>query len=296
MISLSRLLALADENRDALDHPVAPIRLGVRTVDSDLSPVVMGAINLSRDSTYRDSVATSAESALRRGRILAAQGADLVDIGAESTNGPAARVDRRRQAGLMLPVVAGLAADGIAVSAECYDPELARACLEAGAQVLNYTGRAHDDEIFALAAAYDVTLVLCSVQGSDARDVSDVEAEGDPMPGYLTHFRERVAAARAQGADRIVIDPGLGLYYGNLTDPQTRIDFQTRVLLRTYELRVLGLPVCHALPHAFDLFEEEFRSAEPFFAVLAKLAGTGMFRTHEVPTVRAALTAMQRLG
>ncbi len=296
MISLSRLLALADEHRDALDHPVAPIRLGQRTVDSDLSPVVMGTINLSRDSTYRDSVATSTESALRRGRILAAQGADLVDIGAESTNGPAARVDPQRQAGLMVPVVAGLAADGITVSAECYDPELARACLEAGAQMLNYLGRAHDDEIFALAAAYDVTLVLCSIQGSDARDVSDVEAEGDPMPGYLAHFRERVAAARAQGAERIVIDPGLGLYYGNLTDPQTRIDFQTRVLLRTYELRVLELPVCHALPHAFDLFQEEFRSAEPFFAVLAKLAGTGMFRTHEVPTVRAALTAMQRLG
>ena len=295
MITLSRLLALAEDHRDALDRPVAPIRLGDRVVDSDAAPVVMGTINLSRDSTYRDSVATSTESAVRRGRLLVAQGADLVDLGAESTNGPSARVGVEEQAAGMVPVIRTLAAEGIVVSAETYDPRLARACLDAGARVLNYTGRAHDAEIFAGAAEYDATLVLCWIAGDDARDVQDVPREADPLPGYLAHFSERVAHARAAGVEQIVIDPGLGLYYGNLTDPQTRIDFQTRVLLRTFELRALGLPVCHALPHAFDLFQEEFRSAEPFFAVIARLAGTGMFRTHEVPTVRAALEAMQRL-
>lgn len=296
MITLAGLLALAEGHRESLDDPVAPIRLGDRVVDSDVEPVVMGTLNLSRDSTYRDSVATSTESALRRGRLLAAQGADLVDLGAESTNGPAARVDAARQADLLVPVVEGLTRDGIVVSAETYDPTVAKACLEAGAGVLNYTGHAADDEIFGVAADHGATLVLCWIAGDDARDVGDVPRDDDPLPAYLAHFSRRVAAARAAGVRSIVIDPGLGLYYANLTDPRTRIDYQTRVLLRTFELRVLGLPVCHALPHAFDLFQEEFRSAEPFFAVLARLAGTGMFRTHEVPTVRAALTAMQRLG
>jgi dihydropteroate synthase len=295
MISLPRLLTLAEDHRDALDIPVAPIRLGDVDIDSDAHPVVMGTINLSRDSTYRDSVATSAESAVRRGRLLVAQGADLVDLGAESTNGPAARVDADHQAELMVPVVKQLAADGVVVSAETYDAGLAAACLEAGASVVNYTGRAADADMFACVAEHDATLVLCWIAGDDARDVADVPRADDPMPGYLAHFTERVAAAREAGVRHVVVDPGLGLYYGNLTDPETRIDYQTRVLLRTFELRALGLPVCHALPHAFDLFQEQYRSAEPFFAVLARLAGTGMFRTHEVPTVRAALTAMQRL-
>lgn len=296
MITLSGLLALAEAHREALDHPVAPIRLGDRVVDSDREPVVMGTVNLSRDSTYRDSVATSTDSALRRGRILAAQGADVVDLGAESTNGPAARVDPARQAELMVPVIEGLAGDGVVVSAETYDPTVAKACLVAGARVLNYTGHARDEEIFGLAAEHGATVVLCWVAGDDVCDVRDVPREADPLPAYLRQFRERADAAHEAGVRSVVIDPGLGLYYANLTDPQTRIDYQTRVLLRTFELRVLGLPVCHALPHAFDLFQEEFRSAEPFFATLARLAGTGMFRTHEVPTVRAALTAMQRLG
>ena len=67
---------------------------------------------------------------------------------------------------------------------------------------------------------------------------------------------------------------------------------QTRVLLNSIRLRVLGLPICHALPHAFDLFEDQFRSAEGFFAVLARLGGAGVFRTHEVPAGRAVLDAL----
>lgn len=296
MISLPALAELAASNPEALAHPVAPIRLGQRVVDSDETPLVMGVVNLSRASSYRDSVATSTASAVRRGRLLAAQGADVVDLGAESTTDEAPRVALEQQADLLAPVVTGLADDGVVVSAEAYHPLVAKACLEAGAAVLNYTGHEHDDEVFGLVADHAATLVLCSVHGSDAREVTDVEQEGDPIPGYLAHFEGRVAHARACGVDQIVLDPGLGFYYGNLVDSQARIEYQTRVLMRSFELRALGLPVCHALPHAFHLFEEQFRSAEPFFAVWARLGGAGMVRTHEVASVRVVLDTMQRLS
>jgi hypothetical protein len=58
-------------------------------------------------------------------------------------------------------------------------------------------------------------------------------------------------------------------------------------------LRALGWPVCHALPHAFEHFGEEVRCAEPFFAVLAALGKTDLFRTHEVPRIRAVLETMR---
>ena len=56
--------------------------------------------------------------------------------------------------------------------------------------------------------------------------------------------------------------------------------------------RTLGWPVCHALPHAFEYFGEEVRSAEPFFCMLAALAKTSLFRTHEVPRIKAVLDTM----
>jgi len=295
VISLSNLSALAGAFRDDLDLPVAPLAVGDRTFDVDMQPVIMGCINLSRDSTYRESVATSTASAVRRGRVLAAQGADLVDIGAESSTARAQRVTAQAQIAAMVPVVEQLASDGILVSAETYEPVVARACLEAGAKVLNFTGAEHEDAVFDLAAKYTATVVLCHVRGTDVREITDVQRDGDPVPGLLDHFSARVARARERGVDRIVVDPGMGFFYGNLTDPAARVRHQGRVLLNSFRLRRLGLPVCQALPHAFDLFEDQFRTAEGLFAVLAHLGGTGVFRTHEVPQVRAVLATLYAL-
>jgi len=296
MISLEALAALARDHGDALGLPVAPVVLGGRAIDSDVEPVIMGCLNLSRDSTYRDSIATTAESAVRRGRTMAAQGAHMVDIGAESTNATAGRVGVERQIDLLTPVISGLADAGVVVSAETYDPEIALASLKAGAGVLNFTGAEHEAEIFDLASDFGATVVLCYVRGADVRQITDVETDDrDAAASLLEHFAPRVAAAREAGVENIVVDPGLGFFYGNLTDPKVRVAYQTRVLLQTFRLRELGLPVCHAMPHAFDLFEDQFRSAEPMFAVLARLGGTGVFRTHEVPQVRAVLGAMQAL-
>jgi hypothetical protein len=64
------------------------------------------------------------------------------------------------------------------------------------------------------------------------------------------------------------------------------------VFLNSFRLRTLGYPICHALPHAFEYFGEEVRCAEPFFAVLATLGKTDLFRTHEVPKIRAVLETM----
>ncbi len=295
MLTLSALSALADTYRDDLNTPVAPLLVGDRSWDVDVRPAIMGCVNLSRDSTYRESVAVSTESAIRKARIMAAQGADFVDIGAESSTAKAQRVGADGQIAALVPVIEQLSADGIVVSAETYEPAVVRACLEAGAQILNLTGTAHHQEIYQLASEFNATVVLCYVGGNNVREITDATVGEDPIPGMLEHFTERIAIARAAGVDRIVIDPGMGFYYGNLVDPGVRVRHQTRVLLNTFRLRRLGLPICHAVPHAFDLFEEQFRSAEGFFTVLAQLGGTSVIRTHEVPKVAAVLTAMGSL-
>ena len=137
---------------------------------------------------------------------------------------------------------------------------------------------------------------MCFIPGATARDVGEVTLERDPMPVLLDYFAARLEHARAHGVTEIVIDPGLGFYYGNLTDPMTRARHQGQVLLNSFRLRALGVPICQALPHAFDLFEEEYRTAEGFFAVLASLGRANVLRTHEVARVRATLAAMRALG
>ncbi|NQU37317.1 MAG: dihydropteroate synthase, partial [Actinobacteria bacterium] len=292
MITLAALADLADAYRDDLGVQVEPLKIGDQTFDVNRRPALMGCVNLSRDSTYRESIAVSTESAIRKGRIQSAEGADFIDLGAESTTASAGRVGADEQIAALVPVIEALTNDDILVSAETYEPHVVRACLAAGANVLNLTGTEYHQEIYELAAEFNATVILCYVGGRNVREITDVTVGVDPIPGILDHFGERVELARSHGVTRIAIDPGMGFYYGNLVDPTVRIRHQTRVLLNTFRLRRLGLPVCHAVPHAFTLFEEQFRSAEAFFAVLAQLGGTGIIRTHEVARVAAVVGAM----
>ena len=189
-----------------------------------------------------------------------------------------------------------LAEQGVVVSIETYEPAVARSCLEAGALLLNYSGGlASDGEIFPIVADHQATIILCHIEGENARDVNARGVDEDPIPGMLDYFDRRVERARSVGVDRIAIDPGIGFSQEGSVTAGVRINYQARALLNTFRLRRIGLPVCHALPHAFSLFEDEFRTAEGFFAVLAHMGGTGIYRTHEVPRIRAVLAALREL-
>jgi dihydropteroate synthase len=294
VITLRELARLAAEHADDLDRPVEPLRLGDREIDTDTRPAVMGVVNLSRDSTYRESVVTSPESAVRKGRVLAAQGADVVDVGAESSNGTSARVDADRQVATLVPVVRALAESGVTVSVESYEPPVVAACLEAGARVLNLTGSTDDAAMFDLAAEHGASVVLCHILGDHARALDGSDVDDDPFPAMLDSFGRRIDDARARGVRGVAIDPGLGFGF-RLDDQRARVRHQASVLLASFRLRRLGVPVCHSLPHSFELFEDQFRVAEGMFAVLAHLGGTGLYRTHEVAQVVAVLEALHAL-
>jgi len=256
-------------------------------------PAIMGVINLSTESWYRESVCLDSARAIHRGQVMHAQGADLVDVGAESTLSHAARVDDALQNSRLLPVVRALNAGGIPVSVETYQPDVARACLDAGACVLNLTGTARTEEVFRMVAAHDAAVIICYVQGPNVREVGDFDFSRDPTDQMYEFFARQTEIATRNGVEKIFIDPGLGFYYRNLQDSAVRVQHQMRVFLNTFRLRALGFPTCHALPHAFEYFAEEVRSAEAFFAVLALLGRTDLLRTHEVPRVKAVLETMR---
>lgn len=291
MIDLRGLAALAEKHAADLDHQVAPLRLGDQEFDTDATPVLMGVVNLSRDSAYRESIAVSQESAVRKALVQVAQGAHLIDIGAESSRASAARVGAADQERALIPVIEELSNSGVVVSVENYDLEVAAVGLKAGAGVVNLTGSDVDDEMFDLAATHGASVILCNVLGAHARALDGGDVEADPVPGLLDRFGARIQRARELGVNSLAVDPGLGFGF-RLDDQRSRAHYQATTLLHSFRLRALGVPICHALPHAFDVFEDQFRSGEGFFAVLAHLGGTGVYRTHEVPLVRAVLDGL----
>lgn len=293
MFNLEYLAELAQTHRSKLGVRVEEFTLGGKLFAFNEGPRVMGVVNMSADSWYRESVCLSAEAAIQRGRVLTAQGADIIDIGAESTLANAAVQDASEQNRRLLPVVRELRASGCLVSVETYQPEVARQALEAGANVINLTGADTTGDIFRAVAAHEAAVILCYVQGANVRAVGDFDFSADPIATMRDYFERAIEQARSAGVTRIFIDPGLGFYYRNLQDSGTRIRHQMTVFAHTFRLRELGYPTCHALPHAFECFGEEVRCAEPFFAVLAALGKTDLFRTHEVPRIKAVLNTMK---
>lgn len=293
MLRLEDLAALAAAHGPDLAASVTGFELGGRRFDDVSGPQLMGVINLSADSWYRESVCLNAGAAIRRGHVLAAQGAAILDVGAESSLAHAQRIDEAAQTSRLIPVVRELASAGHLVSVETYHPTVTRACLEAGAKVLNLTGNDRSPEMFRMVADHDAAVILCYIQGGNVRDVGDLQLGSDPVGKLLDSFSRQIDLATAQGVRKLWIDPGLGFYYRNLQDSAVRIRHQMGVFLNSFRLRRLGWPVCHALPHAFECFEDEVRSAEPYFAVLAALGKTSLFRTHEVPRTRAVLDTLR---
>ena len=287
MLSLESLAELAHHHAAALPAKVAEFEIRGHSFNSANRPHFMGVINLSADSWYRESVVTSTDSALARAHRLRAEGAHLIDLGAESSLHHAARIDPAQQIATLLPILQPLAQEGSLISIETYQPEVARSCLEAGAAVLNLTGSRPPDDLYRTVAAHRAGIILCYVQGENVRAVGDFVHSPDHATALLDYFRREIDRAVQAGVHAIWIDPGLGFYYKNLQDSTARIRYQAETFLHTFRLRTLGWPVCHALPHAFEFFQDEVRSAESLFAVLALLGKTDLLRTHEIPKVRA---------
>ena len=292
MLTLEYLAELLEKHRAAASARVREFSIGNRQFAFNAQPAIMGVINLSADSWYRESVCLSTDSAVQRANTMRTQGAQIIDVGAESTLAHASLVDSILQQSKLLPVLKQLKADKHLVSIETYQPEVARACLELGADVINLTGSRDADKIYRMTAAHDAAVIICYVQGANVREVGDFDFSADSTEMMKEYFGRQIALAEKCGVKKIFVDPGLGFYYRNLQDSAVRIRHQMTVFLNTFRLRTLGYPICHALPHAFEYFREEVRCAEPFFAVLAALGKTDLFRTHEVPRTRAVIDTM----
>lgn len=175
-------------------------------------PVVMGVLNVTADSFSDGGLHLAADAAIAHGMALAKLGADLVDVGGESTRPGAERVPEEVEAERVLPVVRALAGEGIAVSVDTMRASIARACVEAGACLVNdVSGGLADPAMLPAVAAMEVPVVLMHWRGHSA-SMQESARYGDPAAEVAAELAQRLDAAVAAGidADRIVLDPGLG--------------------------------------------------------------------------------------
>ncbi|MEV7796978.1 dihydropteroate synthase [Streptomyces sp. NPDC087512] len=249
---------------------------------------VMGVVNVTPDSFSDGGRFFDTTAAIKHGLDLVAQGADLVDVGGESTRPGATRVDEDEELRRVVPVVRGLASEGVTISVDTMRASVAEQALAAGAALVNdVSGGLADPRMIPVVADADAPFVVMHWRGFlEGGNIRGTYA--DVVTEVVDELRARVEAVMDGGiaADRIVVDPGLGFSKDAdhdlvlLAHLDRLLDLGRPLLVAASRKRFLGRVL--AGPEATPPPARERDAATAAVSALAAQAGAWAVRVHEV--------------
>ncbi len=273
-------------DRDAPAATEWRIRGGSLSLDR---PRIMGILNVTPDSFSDGGRHLDPGRAAERARVMVERGADLVDVGAESTRPGARRVPADEEWERLAPVLEALADLPVPVSVDTRKAEVARRAVEAGAAVVNdVSGLRHDGEMPGVAARTGVGLVLMHMRGTPATMQDDTDY--DDVMGEVRRALEgsvRIALDAGCGRESLAVDPGIG--FGKSAAGSREL------IARLGELSALGRPVLVGpsrksfIGRTLGVPVEERVEGTVAACVMAYERGARIFRVHDVEPVRRAL-------
>ncbi len=211
-------------------------RIRDRVLDTEDHTLIMGIVNTTPDSFSDGGDHLAHDAAVARGLALWGQGADIVDVGGESTRPGAAPVAADEEIGRVVPVVSDLVAQGVVVSVDTMKAGVAAAAISAGAQIINDVTAFGDPEMAAVCSAGEAGVILMHMQGDPQTMQIDPSYE-DVVAEVAAFLEERVEYAIDAGIDRaaLCIDPGIG--FGKT------FDHNLALLSHVGRFTATGLPV-----------------------------------------------------
>ena len=252
-------------------------------------PCVMGIVNITPDSFSDGGLLADHDRAIAAGREMAAAGADVIDVGGESTRPGAVPVPAEQEQARVLPVIAALAADGIAVSVDTRNAATMAAALDAGARIVNdVSALAHDPDAAPLVAERGCPVVLMHMRGTPAT-MQQLTGYADVAWDVTRELAARLAAAEHAGVRReaIALDPGFGFAKGR--GDNEALLARLPVLLNLGCRLLVGLSRKSVIGRQSGEVEPRRRLPGSLAAgLLALLGGASMLRVHDVAeTVQA---------
>jgi len=245
-------------------------------------PLIMGIVNVTPDSFSDGGRYFGAGDALIHARELVEQGADVIDIGGESTRPGAVPVSVDQELDRVIPVVEAVAADGVLVSIDTSKPEVMREAVQAGACLINDVFALRQPGALAMAASLQASVILMHMQGTP-RTMQDQPSYKDVVMEIRNFLTRRIEVCHAAGLDRsnLLVDPGFG--FG-----KTR-EHNCALLDRLGQLAECGAPLVVGISRksfvralASPCEPEDVKEASALLALLAVERGAAIVRVHDV--------------
>lgn len=251
-------------------------------------PLIMGVVNITPDSFSDGGEHASTRNALARAHQLIEEGADILDIGGESTRPGSGGVELEEERRRVLPVLERLAAGAVPVSVDTQKPQLMREAIAAGAAMINDINALQAPEALDVVAASNVAVCLMHKQGTPAAMQLSPRYH-DVVADVLMFLADRVRAGRAAGiaADRLVIDPGFG--FGKTLEHNLELFRALGRFADTGVTLLAGISRKSMLGRITGREVHERVFASVAAAMMAVEKGVRIVRVHDVAATRDAL-------
>lgn len=251
-------------------------------------PLVMGIVNLTPDSFSGDGLGNNVERAVARARQHFEAGADILDLGAESSRPGAVPTPLQEELDRLLPVLERIVAWGVPVSVDTYKPAVMQAALEAGAAMINDITALKDPEAMAVVAAGSCSVCLMHMLG-EPRTMQNNPVYRDVVTEVGGFLAERIAVGRAAGIapERIVVDPGFG--FGKLLEHNLELFRGLRAFASDAYPLLIGVSHKSMLGAITGRPVGSRLAGSIAAAVLAAQRGASILRVHDVAETKDAL-------
>lgn len=261
------------------------------------SPLVVGIVNVTPDSFFDGGRHSTLETALEHGRKLSIEGADILDVGGESTRPGAEPVGVQEEIERTIPVVRELVRDGAVVSIDTRRAEVARAALEAGAHAVNDVSGLRDDRMLELCREHGAGACAMHMRG-DPRTMQDLPEYLDVVAEVGRFLSDAAARWKNAGlpAEALALDPGIG--FGKLPVHNHALVAATRAFRERFPAHpwYLGLSRKSWIARLPDVSTDSDRLAGSLGGALAAASlGCDILRVHDVATTREAWGAFHSL-
>lgn len=258
----------------------AASRIGRHPLDLT-RPRVMGILNVTPDSFFDGGRYADFDRALAHARQMTADGADIIDVGGESTRPGAAPVSEATELERVIPLVQALAREGVVVSIDTMKPGVMRAAVAAGAAMINDVAALQADGAVDTIASSDASVCLMHMQG-EPRSMQMAPHYDDVVGEVRAFLAERAATCEAAGIarERIFVDPGFG--FGKT------VAHNLKLLRELREIAALGYPIVAGLSRKSTLGmltgrgADERQAASVAAALAAVDRGASILRVHDV--------------
>ncbi len=213
------------------------IKIRDKSFDFNNAHYIMGILNATPDSFSDGGKFLAFESAIKHAEEMITEGADIIDIGGESTRPGADDVSEENELSRVIPIIKELRSNfsDIVISIDTYKSKVAKKALENGADIINdISGLRFDSEMVNVVADFDVPVVIMHIKGTP-KDMQRNPVYEDLIKELLEYFNERIDALNKQGIEQIIIDPGIG--FGK------ELDDNLQIIKYLKAFTIFGLPI-----------------------------------------------------